>query len=115
MNFFQTPHLPLTPHLPSLGNFQFLFNAFTSECNSFSRSIFHDISDSNMRCEICFKELWDDMSIKVELMKELHSLVKALNKSYKVPREEKYGVCKKIHNKIDRLLLHNNRFGYHII
>ena len=34
------------------------------------------------------------MSRKVELLKELHSLVKALNKSYKVTREEKYGVCK---------------------
>ena len=55
----------------------------------------HDISDSNMRCEVCIKELWDDMSRKVDLLKGLHSLVKALNKSYKVPREEKYGVCKK--------------------
>ena len=55
----------------------------------------YDISDSNMRCEVCIKELWDEMSRKVDLLKELHSLVKALNKSYKVPREEKYGVCKK--------------------
>ena len=36
---------------------------------------------------MCIKELWDDMSRKVELLKELHSLVKALNKIYK-------GLCK---------------------
>ena len=30
-----------------------------------------------MRCEVCIKELWDDMSRKVDLLKELHSLVKA--------------------------------------
>ena len=54
----------------------------------------HDISDINMRCEVCINELWDDMSRKFDILKELHSLVKALNKSYKVPREEKYGVCK---------------------
>ena len=29
----------------------------------------HDISDSNMRCEVCIKELWDDMSRKVDLLK----------------------------------------------
>ena len=48
----------------------------------------HDISDSNMRCEVCIKELWGDMSIKIDPLKELHSLVKALNKTYKVPREK---------------------------
>ena len=48
-----------------------------------------DISDRNMRYEVCIKELWDEMSRKIALLKELHSLVKALNKSYKVPREEK--------------------------
>ena len=60
----------------------------------------HDISDSNMRCAVCIKELWDDMSRKVDLLKKLHSLVKALNKSYKVTREEKYGVCKKFITKL---------------
>ena len=59
-----------------------------------------DISDSNMRCGVCIKELWDYMSRKVDLLKQLHSLLKALNKSYKVPREEKYGVCKKIITKL---------------
>ena len=38
--------------------------------------------------------MWDDMSRKVDLLKELHSLVKALNKFFKEPREEKYGVWK---------------------
>ena len=60
----------------------------------------HDISDSNMRCELCIKELWDDMSGKFDLMKELYSLVKALNKNYKSPREEKYGFFKKIITKL---------------
>ena len=58
------------------------------------------ISDSNMRCEVCVKELWDDMSREVDLLKESHSLVKALNKNYKRPREEKYGVCKKFITKL---------------
>ena len=40
MIFLQTPYLPSTPHLSSLESLKFLFNAFTSECNSFSRSIF---------------------------------------------------------------------------
>ena len=48
-----------------------------------------------MRCQVCIKELCGDISIKVDLLKELHSLVKALNKTYKVPREDKYGVSKK--------------------
>ena len=26
----------------------------------------YDISDSNMRCEVCIKELWDDMSRKFD-------------------------------------------------
>ena len=29
----------------------------------------NDISDSNMRCEVCIKELWDDISIKFDLLK----------------------------------------------
>ena len=40
------------------------------------------------------------MSRKVELLEELHSLVKALNESYKVPREGKYGDCKKFITKL---------------
>ena len=74
----------------------------------------HDISDSNIRCEVCIKEMWDDMSRKVDLLKELHSLVKVLNKNSKFP-EKKNMEYAKIHNEIDRLLLHNNRFRYRII
>ena len=40
------------------------------------------------------------MSVKVDLLKELHSLVKALNKNYKITRETKYGVCKRIKTKL---------------
>ena len=38
----------------------------------------YDISDSNIRCEMCIKELWHNMTRQVELLKELHSLVRAL-------------------------------------
>ena len=74
----------------------------------------HDISYKNMRCGDCIKELWDDMSRKIIIPKELHALVKALKINFKVPEKGKFGVLK-IHNKIDRLFLCNNRFGYHII
>ena len=47
---------------------------------------YHGISFRNIRCEVCIKELWDDMSRKNDLLRKLHSLVKVLNKSYKVPR-----------------------------
>ena len=60
----------------------------------------HDISDSNMICEVSIKELWYDMSRKVELLKELYSLLKVLNKSYKISREEKYGFCKHFMTKL---------------
>ena len=60
----------------------------------------YDISDSNMICEVCIKELWDDISRKVDPLKELHSLVKALNRNCKSPREEKYGVCKNFITKL---------------
>ena len=48
----------------------------------------HDISYKNMRCKDCIKELWYAMSIKMEILKELHALVKALNKNFKVPGEK---------------------------
>ena len=56
----------------------------------------HDISYNNMRCADCIKELWDDMSRKMKILKELHALVEALNKNFKVPGEKTFGVCKKI-------------------
>ena len=40
----------------------------------------HDISDRNMRCADCIKKLWDDMWRKMKILKELHALVKALNR-----------------------------------
>ena len=53
----------------------------------------HDISYKNMRCGDCINELWDDMSRKIKILKELHALLKAFNKNFKVPGEEKFGVC----------------------
>ena len=37
----------------------------------------HDILYKNMRCGDCIKELWGDMSRKIVLLKELHTLVKS--------------------------------------
>ena len=56
----------------------------------------HDISESNMRCDICIKELWHYMSRKVELLKELHFFVRTLNKPDTILRGKISGVCKKI-------------------
>ena len=52
----------------------------------------HDISNRNMRCEVCIKQLWVDMSREIDRLKDLHSLVKALNKNYKFPSKDKCGV-----------------------
>ena len=49
----------------------------------------HDFSYKNMRCGVCIKELWDDMSRKIYLLKELQIHVKALNKNFKDPGEKK--------------------------
>ena len=40
----------------------------------------HDISESNMRCDIYIRELWHDMSKQIEPLKKLNVLVMALNK-----------------------------------
>ena len=53
-----------------------------------------------MRCGDFIKELRDDMSRKIVPLKELHTLVKALNKNFIVPGEEKIGVCKKVITKL---------------
>ena len=39
----------------------------------------HYISDKNMTCADCIKNLWDDMARKTKILKELHALVKALS------------------------------------
>ena len=59
----------------------------------------HYFSYKNMRCGVCIKELWDDMSSKIDLLKELHTLVKALNK-FQSSWRKKYGVCKKFITKL---------------
>ena len=40
------------------------------------------------------------MSVKVEMLEELHFIVRALNKPDTSPREEIFGVCKKIITKL---------------
>ena len=44
----------------------------------------HDISDKNMTCADCIKNLWDDMPRKTKILKELHALVKALSRKKKL-------------------------------
>ena len=60
----------------------------------------NDISEINMRCDICIRELWHYMYKTIELLKELHFLVRALNKLDICPREEIFGFCKKIITKL---------------
>ena len=40
------------------------------------------------------------MSRKIVLLKELHAILKAFNKNFKVLGEEKFGVCKKFITKL---------------
>ena len=54
----------------------------------------HDISDKNMTCADCIKNLWDDMSRKMEILKELHALVKALSIKKRITGSKAFGVCK---------------------
>ena len=65
----------------------------------------HDISESNMIFAICTRELWHYMSKKIELLKELHYLVRFFNKPEKNPREEIFGVYKKIIRKLTEYFL----------
>ena len=55
----------------------------------------NDIPGSNIRCGICIRELWNEMPEKFDPLKELHFLVRALNKIDNSPGEEIFGVCKK--------------------
>ena len=60
----------------------------------------YDISDRNVRFEMCIKELWHEMSRKVDLLKELHSLVRAFKKPDTSPRGKIFRVYKKIITKL---------------
>ena len=40
----------------------------------------HDISERNMRCNIFIRKLWHDISKRIELLKKLRFVVRALNK-----------------------------------
>ena len=52
----------------------------------------HDISDKNMRCADCIKNYGMTCQEKMEILKELHALVKALNR--KKNGSKGFGVCK---------------------
>ena len=55
----------------------------------------HDISERNIKCDICITELWNDM-FKNDILKE----VRALNKIDRKPRDCIFGVLNKIIRKI---------------
>ena len=60
----------------------------------------NEISESNIKCEICTRQLWNDMSKKIQLLKELHIQVKTLNKIDNEPGEQIFGVCNKFIRKL---------------
>ena len=41
-----------------------------------------------------YKKIWDDMSRKMEILKELHALVKALSRKKRITSSKAFGVCK---------------------
>ena len=55
----------------------------------------HEISENNIKCETCTIQLWNDTSKETQLLKELHIIVKALNKIDNEPRYCIFGVFKK--------------------
>ena len=60
----------------------------------------HEISESNMRCNIFIGELCKDISKIFELLKELNVLVRYLNKIDNRHGEYIFGVCKKFIRKL---------------
>ena len=70
---------------------------FSEDISNFTN---RGISESNMRCDTYIRELWHDMSKINEVLTSLNFLVRALNKVEKSPREEIFGVCKKIIRKL---------------
>ena len=60
----------------------------------------HNTSESNMRCDICIRELWHDISGNVYLLEQLNFLTRALNKPDSSPREEIFWFCKNFITKL---------------
>ena len=70
-----------------------LLGLYSSEyINKFTN---RDISESNIKCENCTIQLRNDTLAKIRLLKELHIIVKALNKIDNEPGYCIFGFCKK--------------------
>ena len=59
----------------------------------------HEISKSNIKCDICTTQLWNYI-LKTEILKQLNILVKALNKINNEPGYCIFGVCNKFIRKL---------------
>ena len=55
----------------------------------------NEISERNIKCKICTRHVCNYMSTKIQLLRELHILVKALNKIDNEPGDRIFGVCNK--------------------
>ena len=53
----------------------------------------YDISEGNIKCEECTRQLWNDMT-KKQLLKELHLSIRSLDKIYNEPGDCIFGGCK---------------------
>ena len=56
----------------------------------------HEVSECNIKCKTFIRKLWNDISTKVRLLKELYIIVKTLKKINTEPVYCIFGVCKKI-------------------
>ena len=59
----------------------------------------HEISESNIKCDICTTQTWNYMS-KNRAIEKLHILVKALNKVNNEPVNSIFGVCNDLKKKL---------------
>ena len=75
----------------------------------------YDISDSNMRCEVCIKKPVEWHVKKILPTEIITFTCKGLKQTWHNSQRRNIWSMQKIHNEIDRLLLHNNWFRYRII
>ena len=60
----------------------------------------NEISESNIKCEISTRQLWNDMSTKIRLLKELNIIVKVQKTIDNEPGDCIFVVCKKFIRKL---------------
>ena len=60
----------------------------------------NEILESSIKCEICTRQLCNDISSEIQLLKELNILVKALNRIDNEPGDCTFGACNKFIRKL---------------